>query len=240
MPDTFIPIELYETLTNSEKEKDYFEALQLIVLKLGFTYCAYGIMESNNISATPPKVLNNYPIDWADIYVKRNYFKVDPTVQHGLNSTQMLLWTPKLYEKSPEFWEEARSFKICHGISQSQKDIYGRIGMLTFASSDHNHDTKFFNQYSKTLIWLSHTSHYFLADKLLPTHIHPLEYACSTREKDILFWIAEGLTAKEISVRLSVSESTINYHIANMLKKLSVPNKAAAIAKAIITNILKF
>lgn len=240
MPYSFIPLDMYEELTNTDEENNYFLALQNIISNLGFNYCAYGVMELDNFNSSPPKVLNNYPIDWADIYVKRNYFKVDPTVEHGLNSTQMLLWTPATYKKAPEFWEEAKGFGISHGVSQSQKDIYGRSGMLTFASSNSNHDRKFFNQYAKTLTWLSHTAHYFLADKLLPVDNEKLEFTLSTREKDILFWIAEGFTAREISIQLSIAESTINYHVAKILKKLAAPNKASAIAKSIRLGILKY
>ncbi|MCL2893927.1 helix-turn-helix domain-containing protein [Brenneria tiliae] len=53
------------------------------------------------------------------------------------------------------------------------------------------------------------------------------------REIEIMRWASEGKTSSDIGKILVLSTSTINFHIANILEKLAVPNKVAAIAKAI-------
>lgn len=50
------------------------------------------------------------------------------------------------------------------------------------------------------------------------------------REKAVLKLIADGLTNKEISQRLSISESTVENHIHSVYKKLKVSNRAQAVA----------
>ena len=54
----------------------------------------------------------------------------------------------------------------------------------------------------------------------------------SPRERECLLLAFEGLTARESSVRLSCTERTVNYHLANAMGKLKVDNKMAAIQRA--------
>jgi two-component system, NarL family, response regulator NreC len=54
----------------------------------------------------------------------------------------------------------------------------------------------------------------------------------SPREKEVLTFIAEGLTTKEIAEKLIVSTRTIETHRVNMMKKLNVKNSAELIKKA--------
>ena len=54
----------------------------------------------------------------------------------------------------------------------------------------------------------------------------------SPRERQVLRLIAEGGTNKAIATRLSVSERTVDRHVSNILLKLGVPSRAAAIAFA--------
>jgi DNA-binding NarL/FixJ family response regulator len=52
----------------------------------------------------------------------------------------------------------------------------------------------------------------------------------SCRELDVLELVAEGLSNKQIAVRLFVSEDTIKTHIRNLLVKLRARNRAHAVA----------
>lgn len=50
----------------------------------------------------------------------------------------------------------------------------------------------------------------------------------SVRELEVLGLVARGLTNHEIARRLVLSEHTVNRHVANILRKLSLPSRAAA------------
>jgi DNA-binding CsgD family transcriptional regulator len=54
----------------------------------------------------------------------------------------------------------------------------------------------------------------------------------SPREQQVLRLIAAGSTNRAIAARLSVSERTVDRHVSNVLTKLDVPSRAAAIAFA--------
>lgn len=54
----------------------------------------------------------------------------------------------------------------------------------------------------------------------------------SPRERECLVLAFGGLTARESALRLTCSERTVNYHLANAMGKLKVDNKMAAIQRA--------
>ncbi|MFO7772175.1 MAG: response regulator transcription factor [Roseovarius gahaiensis] len=54
--------------------------------------------------------------------------------------------------------------------------------------------------------------------------------ALSRKERAILEALSEGLTNKQLSNRLGISTNTVKFHLSNIFDKLSVKNRAQAIA----------
>ena len=54
--------------------------------------------------------------------------------------------------------------------------------------------------------------------------------ALSRKERAILEALSEGLTNKQLSTRLGISTNTVKFHLSNIFDKLSVKNRAQAIA----------
>jgi DNA-binding NarL/FixJ family response regulator len=52
------------------------------------------------------------------------------------------------------------------------------------------------------------------------------------REMEVLRLVAEGMNNQSIAERLFVSDHTVHRHLANILRKLSVSTRAAAVAQA--------
>ena len=53
------------------------------------------------------------------------------------------------------------------------------------------------------------------------------------REVQVLFWCSYGKTSWEISKILDCTESTVNFHVGNVLRKLSVHTRVEAVIKAL-------
>jgi DNA-binding CsgD family transcriptional regulator len=60
----------------------------------------------------------------------------------------------------------------------------------------------------------------------------------TVRERQVLRSIAAGKTNKAIAAELSLSERTIDRHVGNILTKLEVPSRAAAVAHALRDKLL--
>lgn len=67
----------------------------------------------------------------------------------------------------------------------------------------------------------------------LRTKSNAIGCSLSSRESEVLTWTAEGKTTWETAQILSLSESTINFHLRRAMKKLGAANKCNAAAMAI-------
>lgn len=61
----------------------------------------------------------------------------------------------------------------------------------------------------------------------------------SERERAVLQLVASGASNKEIAGQIFISESTVNYHMKNILAKLHVRNRAQAVAYALQTGLVR-
>ena len=59
------------------------------------------------------------------------------------------------------------------------------------------------------------------------------------REKEILALMVEGLSNNEIAERLFVSQSTVKFHVSNILSKLGVTGRTEAVALAVKHHLVK-
>jgi NarL family two-component system response regulator LiaR len=67
----------------------------------------------------------------------------------------------------------------------------------------------------------------------------PVDFDLTDREKDILALMIEGLPNNEIAGRLVVSESTVKFHVSNILGKLGCSSRTEAVALALKNNLVK-
>ena len=58
------------------------------------------------------------------------------------------------------------------------------------------------------------------------------------REREVLALVARGLSDREVAAELVLSEHTVHRHMSNILRKLGVPSRAAAVAQATVQHIL--
>lgn len=57
----------------------------------------------------------------------------------------------------------------------------------------------------------------------------------TVREIEILKWTAEGKTAADIAIILSMKERTVHFHVANAVQKMGACNKTAAVVQAALS-----
>ncbi len=64
-------------------------------------------------------------------------------------------------------------------------------------------------------------------------------YDLTDREREILALMVEGLANNDIAERLIVSQSTVKFHVSNILSKLGVTSRTEAVALALKNHLVK-
>ena len=59
-------------------------------------------------------------------------------------------------------------------------------------------------------------------------HMRELSLPLSQREREVLKFVAKGLSNKEIAVSMRLSPSTVKRHVENILRKLHLKNRIEA------------
>jgi DNA-binding NarL/FixJ family response regulator len=65
------------------------------------------------------------------------------------------------------------------------------------------------------------------------TELPPLLEPLTPRELQVLRYLADGLSNKEIAARLSLSDHTVKFHVASILGKLGAASRAEAVAQGL-------
>ncbi|AXA26784.1 autoinducer binding domain-containing protein [Pseudomonas putida] len=174
---------------------------------------------------------NNFPKEWnAHYQADRNFIEQDPIIALSRRSTVPVLWEDKLYDEAPEYRSLACSHGLRHGWTQSLHDHINHASQLSVARPEHKVSTLEFLTKSAQLLWLHNVLH-----ELICEHHRRLmdpAPALTDRELEVTKWTADGKTASDIACILSLSQSTVNFHIRSVIAKLGVSNKTAAAAVA--------
>ena len=79
------------------------------------------------------------------------------------------------------------------------------------------------------LVWLGEVAHHGLTRQVLRRWRAGADEELRGREKEMLRWVAEGLTDRQIAERTGITERTVNFHLNNAMGKLKVGNRTAAV-----------
>jgi len=229
--------ELLYTVQVAENIENLSGTLGKAANLLGFDFFAYGFKSPYPLTSPKIDMINNYPSGWCETYCQNEYLNVDPTVQHGLQSTLPVYWSDNLFSSIRPLWEDAQSFGLNHGWAQSCRDANGNIGMLTLARSDEEISCSELVAKSAQFNWLVQLAHVSYSEQMKTTQKNTSKL--TAREIDILRWTAEGKSSGDIAIILNISGRTVNFHVNNVLSKLNSANKTSAVVQAALTGLIR-
>ncbi|GLO48304.1 MULTISPECIES: autoinducer binding domain-containing protein [Pseudomonas] len=174
---------------------------------------------------------SNYPHEWIERYQRDELYKQDPVANMSHRSTMPVLWTDDLYREAPQFREAACQSGLRHGWTQSLHDLQHNESQISVARPAGAIDEAELYGKAGSVQWLCHTLHAVLGEHHLKA-LCPPEPKMSERELEVLKWTAAGKTASDIGCILSLSQSTVNFHIRSVITKTNASNKTGAIAIA--------
>jgi LuxR family transcriptional regulator len=81
-----------------------------------------------------------------------------------------------------------------------------------------------------------------VASRLLQHVANPDESppTLTQRELEVLHWLAQGKTNKEIAAALNITQRTVKFHVSSILRKLGVGNRTEALARAARLGLIEY
>jgi len=215
-----------------------FEKVRRAAEELGFERVVFGLQMQWPVAQPKIYSRSNYPAQWTERYMQLRYYEIDPTVLHGHLSLAPLVWRDELFASTPEFWEEARSFGLKVGWTQSCVSPNGVKTLLSLARSAEPLTERELRGKELEMRWIVNVAHLALGRALVPQFDDACRSSLSCREIEVLKWTADGKTSGEIADIMALSVDTVNYHVKNAVAKLGVANKTAAAVRAAMWGIL--
>lgn len=222
-------------LTGTTAEETFF-SIATVAQELGFEFCTHGLRIPVPITHPRTMYLSNYPPEWLSHYKDKKYVDVDPTVAHGMRSSEPVVWSDEFFASAPELWKEAQEHAIRHGWAMSRRDSEGAFSMLILARSGSVIGAEELQEKEWAMRQLVDVSHVAMKARLYDAL--PPNPRLNDREIEILRWTADGKTAADIAQIIGISERTVNFHINQAVAKLGASNKVNAAVRAAMRGLL--
>ena len=179
-------------------------------------------------------LLCDWPVEWLERYVARNYVDHDPVVSHMKHLQAPFQWRDAADEIRVDRGGEAvmgdaGEFKLKDGLAFPLVTLEGQIVMVSLGGDQVELSVAEFG-----MISLVSTYAVGRAMQLHTTPGRTIDHIeLSPRERECLKWAAVGKSEWEISQILGISEHTSEKHLLNAKAKLGAVNRVQAVAEAI-------
>ena len=190
------------------------------------------------------EMITCFPESWETRYAQKEYFLSDNIVLAALEKKGPVLWSDHAWidgmsdnrnETSQKMLSEAASFGLSNGWLHCLLGI--RSTEFAFISLGGD-EIKKSERSKKILNYL--LPHLGQSLKKVIFRQNKERVGLTDREHEILSWTAVGKSAWEISVILNISSRTVEFHMANVLKKLDVVKASQAVAKAFSMGLIEY
>lgn len=186
----------------------------------------YALFIRHPVPFTRPKTFFycNYPKKWVEYYLQEDFARSDPVLKKCFLPGVVWQWQAVEAGDGQRVLDAAWEHGICQGISCSVLANNRAVGILSLSTASSSKNRALTPEIELKLQYISELAMAALITMNdISMSIARLEL--SEREREILKWTAEGKTSAEISLILSISENTVNFHQKNMQKRFNAPNK---------------
>ncbi|MDF0606183.1 LuxR C-terminal-related transcriptional regulator [Neisseriaceae bacterium TC5R-5] len=239
LPDCLTPaqqwtlLEWAHLISHIETEAELKEFLDSVLKKAPSEHIvlALGRIDQEQKLQRLERVFNiSYPSDWMSEYVQENYAQNDPILRVQFGYAPVIWQEHFMRSKSKrerKFIAEASAIGLGIGITLTSASRHNNLGCLfSLAGEEAVQNTNNFVSMLNGLMPHLHQAMVRIAS-LPPTA--PSSLPLSQREYDIFHWMSKGKTNWEIAIILDISERTVKFHVANIIRKLSANNRTHAI-----------
>jgi DNA-binding CsgD family transcriptional regulator len=225
-------MELVDLAATPQGQSDFVRYLAQVCDHTGVEYASYAAA-----SPVSGKVFafTTYPDRWKQHYMQQELHLTDPTLHTAARSIAPVDWSR--LERTESFnsvFDQAHDFGIPDvGLTIPIRGPYGETGLFSVTSSTTTED---WSKLRKKIIANLQLAAVYMHDRVMKSDrlIDLLRYpALSTREIEMLQWVAAGKTQQDIGDILSMSPRTVEVHLRSSREKLNALSTAQAVGRAI-------
>ena len=177
-----------------------------------------------------------YPPEWVELYIKRDYIRVDPVIVGCFQRFHPVDWKRLDWsgKHAREFLREAVSLGVGNqGFSVPVRGPNGQFALFSVSTTcDDDTWADFTEKNMRDLILIAH----FFNQKALEFESNlkePASRMLSPREVDAITYLAMGYSRAQVAETLSISENTLRVYIESARSKLGAANTTHAVACAL-------
>ena len=203
-----------------------FEHMIAISARLG---SRGGVVASQTVNVS-------YPDEFCREYVSRDYFRVDPVMRDALTTCRAQYCCEATQGRPREIISLTVDFGLREGyvLGWRSPAPNGADTLLSFKSPSMRYDRR-----SADMLEFVAPHLQLAFSRVLQGEDAANQVTLSSREKEVLDWLQQGKSSWEVSVILAISESTVNFHVSNIKRKLGATNRAQALAIAARLGLLR-
>ena len=178
-----------------------------------------------------------WPPGWFERYSARGYYNADPVIDRLRSSARPFAWHEAARDstRDPLVMNEARDFNLKFGFTVPIHTLSGELASVTFGGG--RFEMSAADRHALHMIAIY--AHYKVVDLMGDRPPGLVSVALSPREREVLQWCSDGLPTRKIADRMSITENTVESHVANACVKLNARSRVQAVAIAMRSGLLK-
>lgn len=204
----------------------------------GFDYTVYCQVSRYQASGDPASLVpvSTLPDVWVSHYVRNGYSDIDPVIHRARHTSRPFLWrdvwSGDLLRKQAALREESAMLGLRHGVAVPLFGPAGHAALLSVSGADAEAERPEVARAMGAVGAQFQIAYQDLADPEAEDPVPDL-VPLTPREREVLLWTARGKSNWDIGQILSISESAVNFHITNAMRKLEANSRVMAVLKAI-------
>jgi len=213
--------------------QDFRETMNVAALEFQIRSFAYFSHSADQ--ATEPRVISNYPQDWATRYREKAYHKIDPVIRSVGTQPEPFFWPSENCSKTycdleTNIFEEAAEFGIGRGLTVPIHDRHKQKAAMTFAAAVDDRNFVETARVYQHALQLMATCFHIHARRVFSKATIIDGVTLTKRELECLQWAARGKSAGDTAEILGIKRRTVSFHLENVRRKFEVRTVAQAIA----------
>jgi len=232
------PKHLIDLATTPESQRDYIGHLRTLCDTLGVDHATYC---SVNPFSGVVHGFTTYPDEWKVHYVTNGMQSIDTTLQAARRFVAPVDWRRLRSEQfSQRVFTDAKDFDLPdQGVSIPVRGLFGETGILCACASVPEYE---WSELRRDITGALLTNAVHLHDTVMNSD--PLMEALrkpklSSREIEILQWVAAGKSQQDVGDILAISNRTVEVHLRSSREKLCTISTSQAVGRAVSMGIIE-